>query len=362
MAGGRDRARGVEQDRVAPATVRSREHLPDRGGVLGGSAAAQLVRVAARHAQVERVDHSLADVAVDDLADVVRAGGRELVDSVGTVDDEGPPCSELREHVGDRAHERLRVDADHLGARAGGVRERAEHVEHGTRGELAADGRRVAHRGMVRGGEHEAEAELVDRLRDPLRGLLEAEAELLEHVRRAGRRRDGAIAVLRDAGPGRRRHDRGRRRDVERAGAVAAGAGGVDQVVALRPHGQDVLPHRLGAAGDLVGRLALEAERDEEAADLGLRRLAAHDLAHHLAAARPPELLPVQEVGERLLDHRRSRKFRPSRGPSGVSTDSGWNCTPSIGRARCRTPITSPSGVRAVTSRSSGTRSAASEW
>ena len=40
-------------------------------------------------------------------------------------------------------------------------------------------------------------------------------------------------------------------------------------------HAQHVLAHRLGAAGDLVGRLALRAQRDEEAADLRRRRLAA---------------------------------------------------------------------------------------
>ncbi len=127
---------------------------------------------------------------------------------------------------------------------------------------------------------------------------------------------------------------------------------------AMRAH---VLAHRLRAAGDLVRRLALEPERHEEGADLRGRRRAAHDLAHHLATARPLEALAVEQVGERLLDHDRSRKLRPSCGPSGVRTLSGWNWTPSIGSARWRTPITSPSGVRAVTSRSSGTRIAASE-
>ena len=39
-----------------------------------------------------------------------------------------------------------RVDADDLGAGAGGVRQRAEHVEHGTRSELAPDRRGVLHR------------------------------------------------------------------------------------------------------------------------------------------------------------------------------------------------------------------------
>ena len=38
--------------------------------------------------------------------------------------------------------------------------------------------------------------------------------------------------------------------------------------------------------------------------------------------------------------------------PSGVSTDSGWNCTPSIGRRLCRIPMTTPSGLCVTTSRS----------
>ena len=323
MPGRGDRAGGVEQDRVAPAAPRAREDVADRLRVLGRRAAAQLLRIAALDTEVERVDHSRAHVAVDDFTDVVRPRRRELVDAERAVDDEGAAGAELRQHVRDRAHERLRVDADHLRTGAGRVRERAEHVEHGTRRELAPDRCRVLHRRVVRGREHEAEAELVDRLRDPLGRLLELEAQLLEHVRRARRGRDGAVAVLRDAGARRRGDDRRRGRDVDRAGAVATGARRVDEVVAPRVHGQDVLAHRLGAAGDLVGRLSLQPQRDEEAADLGGRRVAAHDLAHHLAAARPAELLAVEQVGERLLDQRRSRKFCPSRGPSGVSTDSG---------------------------------------
>ena len=47
--------------------------------------------------------------------------------------------------------------------------------------------------------------------------------------------------------------------------------------------GIDVRAHRLGRAGDLVRGLALQAQRDEEAADLGGRRLARHDRVHHPA-------------------------------------------------------------------------------
>ena len=103
--------------------------------------------------------------------------------------------------------------------------------------------------------------------------------------------------------------------------AVAARAGGVDEVVPLRGHREDVLAHRLGAACDLVGGLTLEAERDEEAADLRRGGFAAHDLAHHLAGPIAAEVAAFQQVGERGLDH--VRKFLASCGPSGVSTLSG---------------------------------------
>ena len=120
------------------------------------------------------------------------------------------------------------------------------------------------------------------------------------------------------------------RRDVDRARAVATGSRSVDEVVAFGPNGEHVAAHRLGAAGDLVRSLALRAQGDEEAPDLRGRRLAAHDLAHHLARLFAPEIVPVEQPLQCLLDHR-LRKFRAIWLPSGVSTDSGWNCTPSTG-------------------------------
>ena len=134
-------------------------------------------------------------------------------------------------------------------------------------------------------------------------GCSKREAERLEHVGGAGGRRHGPVPVLGNARAGRRRHDRGRRRDVERVRAVAARPGRVDEVVPLRPHRQDVLAHRLRATGDLVRRLALDAERDEEAADLGRRRLAAHDLVHDLTRALTREVASLEQLCERGLDH-----------------------------------------------------------
>ena len=65
------------------------------------------------------------------------------------------------------------------------------------------------------------------------------------------------------------------------------------------------------------------------------------------------------------LSWRRPGSRRPARAPCSVRTDSGWNCTPCNGRSRCaHAHTTRPVGSshQAVTSRASGTATAASEW
>lgn len=59
-----------------------------------------------------------------------------------------------------------------------------------------------------------------------------------------------------------------------------------------------------------------------------------------------------------------ARKFFRSCFPESVSTDSGWNCTPSTGYFLCRRPMMTPSSVAAEISSSRGNdlRSTMSEW
>ncbi len=171
---------------------------------------------------------------------------------------------------------------------------------------------------MVRLGEEKAEAELVDRALDPLGLELEPEAERLEHVGGTRRGRCRTVAVLRDAGAGAGRDECRGGRDVVRVRAVAPGADDVDEICALRVDREHMLSHRLGAARDLVGRLALRAQGDEKAGDLRLRRFAAHDRVHRLARVLAREVAAVEHLRERLLDHSKpSRKLRASVGPSG---------------------------------------------
>ena len=139
--------------------------------------------------------------------------------------------------------------------------------------------------------EHEAEAELVDRLGDPLGLELEPEAERLEHVGRAPMPSETArLPCFATPAPAAAATIAAAVEMLNVPRAVAAGAGRIDEVVPLPACDRDgVLAHRLGAAGDLVDGLALRAQRREEGADLRGRRLAAHDLAHHTPRFRARE-------------------------------------------------------------------------
>ncbi len=114
-----------------------------------------------------------------------------------------------------------------------------------------------------------------------LRRGLQGGAQRFQHVG-AARTPVGAVAVLGDLVARARDHKGGDGADVELVGAVAAGADDVDQhiVACLERHLHGAARHGAGAAGDLVDRLALHAQRGQEGADLGIACLARHDLGH----------------------------------------------------------------------------------
>ena len=130
--------------------------------------------------------------------------------------------------------------------------------------------------------------------------------------------------------------------------------------------------HGARETGELVDRLALRTQGDQDAGDLRLGRLAVHDLLEHALGLVDGQVAAegerVDGAGEDLVRHRRrSVRARPAgRPPAGswpaaacraaVSTDSGWNCTPSAGSSRWRMPISTPP-PRAVSTRQSGSSS-----
>src|SRR5664280_2095499 len=107
-----------------------------------------------------------------------------------------------------------------------------------------------------------------------------------------------------------------------------AGTGGVQQIVTSDGHGHCKRAHRARQAGQLVDRLALRAQSDQEARDLRLGHLPVHDLVEHVGglvgAQIPARGERVDRAGEGRVGHQPSpRKFASSFLPWSVSTDSG---------------------------------------
>ena len=126
--------------------------------------------------------------------------------------------------------------------------------------------------------------------------------------------------------------------------------------------------HRPRQPDQLGDGLALRAQGDQEGAGLHLAGAALHDLVEHRRGVVGGQVRAradrVDRAGEDVVGHLRSiaRKFARMSLPCGVSTDSGWNWTPSAGSSRWRTPITTSPYVALSSSSSGSSGSATSEW
>ena len=145
-------------------------------------------------------------------------------------------------------------------------------------------------------------------------GRLYLDAEGREHVGRARFRRQRAIAVLGDLEAGAGGDDRGRRRNVVGAGAIAAGSDDVDRVGG-RVHPHHLFAHDFDGAGDFVDGFAAHPQPHEESADLGRGGLARHHDGEGRAGFLAGERLPSAALAMRGLSSdmqtapARSRKF-----------------------------------------------------
>ena len=231
-------------------------------------------------------------------------------------------------------------DADQLAAGPGRVGQRAQEVEDRAHGQALAHRHHVLHGRVVAGGEHEAEADLLDARGHLLRRQVDARAQRLEHVGRARAPGGRAVAVLGHRHPRPGGHERRGGGHVE-GGPPAAGAGGVHQARAVGGHGHGQVAHGARHAGQLADGLALGPERDQQRGGLDLGGAALHDLVQHGRGLVHGQGLAAAETVDRLGEYgvggvAHCRKLRSMAMPCSVSTDSGWNCTPSAGSSRWR--------------------------
>ncbi len=148
--------------------------------------------------------------------------------------DQRVPAPRRPEHARhDRRHGRI-TDTDQLVPRPGRVDERSQEVEDRRHAQLLADRAHEAHGRVEALGEAEAHARLRHAAGHAFGPDLDGHAQRLEHVRRAHRRRRGAVAVLahRHAAP--RGDERGQRRHVDARQPVAPGPDQVDRRPGLR--------------------------------------------------------------------------------------------------------------------------------
>ena len=143
---------------------------------------------------------------------------------------------------------------------------------------------------------------------------------------------------LQTAAPGAGGDARGDRRDVDAAQAIAAGADDVDQ----RPGERQRLgmgEHRPGQADDLLDRLPLGPEADEQAADLGGRGPALQHLAHDALGHVGPERLAGDQPAEHPWPPSGVREFHGDKVPRPMKGFRQVGRVTSRSRAVLRRPI-----------------------
>ena len=155
--------------------------------------------------------------------------------------------------------------------------------------------------GWNRGREAEPDAGLLHAAQHALRRQLDGDTEGLQDVGRAGLRGGAAGPVLADGDTGAGDDDRRHRRDVDRVGAVTAGADHVDgasaQLLAER-HQFGRAEHGVEQPRQLVGGLALGPQGDDEADQLGRRGAAGEDRGHRRAGLLGAEVAPSEQLAQ----------------------------------------------------------------
>ena len=257
-----------------------------------------------RRGETERhgVDVERADAAVVGEGQHRRGPGRRQLVEPAAVDhpDVGRTVgAQRRQHALGEA----RVgDADHLAAHPPRVGHRSEQVEHQRDPDLAACRSGEAERRVEPGGETEPDPGLLDAAHHVVGRQLDRHAERFQHVRRAALRRGAARPVLAHRHAGGGGDERGHRRHVDRVRSIAAGADDVDRPrpATRRSSGTSVAApeHGVEQPGQLVGRLALDAQGDGEGDQLRRRRAAGQDRLHRRGGLVCGQVATVDELAD----------------------------------------------------------------
>ncbi len=290
-------AGGVGEDGVARRTPFTSEDAVDSGGVVVGVAAAKAVGCGTVQPEIGRVQGAFAHTVLGGDPHAGGGGGGDLIEPVVAADHQGagPAVGEnLSQHRGEGAV----GTADEGGPGAGGVGQRGQVVDGGGDAEGLADRDGVAQSVVEARGEGEADPDVVHAPGHGVGGEVQGQAQGFEDVGAAGLGGDRPAAVLDHGVAGGGHDDRGHRADVDRVGAVAPGADDVEHLGSVDRERDDAFHQRVEQPAQFGGGLALGAQGDEEAGQLGGLGGVVHDLPHGPCGVVGAQVGSGQERGE----------------------------------------------------------------
>ena len=125
-------------------------------------AASNLFGRPAAQAEIFRRDDQASHRTVAQLGNVRLARYRNFVQAFGAMKNEGAPYAQFAERSCDQLGETRVIHSNDLHRRPGGIRQRAEQVEHCAHAEFASHRHGMSRGSMHRRGEHESNANFLD--------------------------------------------------------------------------------------------------------------------------------------------------------------------------------------------------------
>jgi len=284
---------GVEKNDIAGRAGLSVENGVSDGAVAVAVPAAQRFQTGAPDSKIVGLPDGAEHGAAAYLEDQSGSSGRDLVEAVGSVNDERMFRFESGEGMGHQFRGFGRRGSNQLVAGAGRVGEWSQKVENGPHLQFEAGGLGMLHGRVQRGGEEESDTGVGDRRGDQIRLVTDVHAEGFQDIGAAALAGHGSVAMLGDAHPGAGRDERRDRGDIERRAAVSAGAAGVQQRVTVGGnfHAARALAHGARKSGKLGRGHRLHAQGGKKGGDLRHRSLAVKNDQHGRARVLSGEML-----------------------------------------------------------------------
>ena len=189
---------GVQEDDVAACAFPVGENLSDDRGVLCGVASLDGGNGSARYAEILRGNVVGAYFPSADLGDFAFSADGDLVQSVGTVNDEGALRSKLAEHLRHHLGKILVIDSEDLSRSTGRIADRAKEIEDRADFHLPPGKHDMPHSFVQEWSKQKTDSCFVDAARNRFGRQVDTYAQRFDNIGTPAKARDAPVAVLGD--------------------------------------------------------------------------------------------------------------------------------------------------------------------